>query len=138
MGRRSAGYACTCRSITSIHLTTVTVVHIYANFVPYKRLSVDFFEGSHPVVYVITIYYSMSSLHNTYNSCIITTGYIRLHVSAVTRPSSGQQGIVLIKVHSLAFSNGIPLFTLKILKLIRPVFMVKMLLDLKYKIYNFF
>jgi len=56
----------------------------------------------------------------------------------VTRPSSGQQGIVLIKVHSLAFSNGIPLFTLKILKLMRPVFMVKMLLDLKYKIYNFF
>ena len=31
-----------------------------------------------------------------------TTGYIRLHVSAVTRPSSGQQGIVLVKVHSSA------------------------------------
>jgi len=37
----------------------------------------------------------------TQNSCVITTGYIRLHVSAVIRPSSGQQGIVLIKVHSL-------------------------------------
>jgi len=50
----------------------------------------------------------MPSLHNIYNSCTITTGYIRLHVSAVTRPSSGQQGIVLSKVHSIAFSNGIP------------------------------
>ena len=29
-------------------------------------------------------------------SCIIRTGYIWLHVSAVTRPSSGQQGIVLL------------------------------------------
>ena len=45
---------------------------------------------------------------------------------------------MFIKVHSLAFSNGIPLFTLKNFKLMRPVFMVKMLLDLKYKMYNFF
>jgi len=82
----------------------------------------------------LTIYYIMPSLHNIQNSCIITTGYIRLHVSAVTRPSSGQQGIVLIKVHSLAFSNGIPLFTLKTFKLMRPVFMVKMLLDIKLSI----
>ena len=39
-----------------------------------------------------------------------------------------------VKVHSLAFSNGIPLFTLKTFKLMGPVFMVKMLLDIKLSI----
>ena len=35
--------------------------------------------------------------YTTYKiSCVITAGYIWLHVSAVTRPSSGQQGIVLL------------------------------------------
>jgi len=34
--------------------------------------------------------------YTTYKvSCVITAGYIWLHVSAVTWPSSGQQGIVL-------------------------------------------
>jgi len=85
----------------------------------------------HQEHWMLSIYYNMPSLHNIYNSCTITTGYIRLHVSTVTRPSSGQQGIMLIKVHSLAFSNGIPLFTPKPFKLIRLVLMVKMLLDIK-------
>jgi len=43
------------------------------------------------------VYYIMPSLHNIQNSCTITTGYIRLHVSAVTRPSSGQQEIAECK-----------------------------------------
>jgi len=47
----------------------------------------------------------MPSLHNIQNSCIITPGYVLLHVSAVTWPSSGQEGIVLIKVHSLENAN---------------------------------
>jgi len=45
----------------------------------------------------------MPSLQNIQKQLYIATGYIRLHVSAVTRPSSDQQGVVLIKVHSLAF-----------------------------------
>ena len=81
--------------------------------------------------WMLTIYYNMLSLHNICNSCTITTAYIQLHVSTVTSPSSGQQGIMLIKVHSLAFSIGNPLFTLKNFKLIRFVFKVKMLLDIK-------
>jgi len=39
-----------------------------------------------------------------------------------------------VKVHSLDFSNGIPLFTLKTFKLMRPMFMVKMPLDVKLSI----
>jgi hypothetical protein len=128
-----------------------------------------------------------------YTTYIITTGYSLLHVSTVTLPSSGQQGIVLIKVLSLAFSvrshylqevgcgyiywiglaqgtdrwrtvvsavmnlrvpwnagnfltsckpvscsrrtlhrgvSGIPLFALKIFKLMRLVIMIKMLLEI--------
>ena len=63
---------------------------------------------------ILTIYYIMPSLHNIQkHGCIITTGYIRLHVSAVTRPSSGQQGIVLIKVHSLSFFHWDPIIYIK-------------------------
>jgi len=51
--------------------------------------------------------------YTTYKiSYIITTGYVWLDVSAVTRPSSGQQGIVLLRYIQLVFSSGIPLFTL--------------------------
>ena len=39
-----------------------------------------------------------------------------------------------VKVHSLAFSNWISLFTLKTCKRMNPVFMVKMLLNLKLSI----
>ena len=36
-------------------------------------------------------------------SCVITAGYIWLHVSAVTRPSSGQQGLVFLRYIQLDF-----------------------------------
>ena len=44
---------------------------------------------------------------------LLQLGYIWRHVSAVNRPSSGQQGIVLLR-YSQILSNWIPLFTLKL------------------------
>ena len=103
--------------------------------VPTERATVSiFFLRKPPCCAHIAVYCTVPSLHNIQNRCTITTGYIRLHVSAVTRPSSGQQGMVLIKVHPLAFSNRIPLFTLKTCKLMSNVLMVKMLLNLKLSI----
>ena len=56
---------------------------------------------SNSSTYHYLLYYAVVTQHikqlHYYNRLI------RLHISAVTRPSSGQQGIVLIKVHSLAF-----------------------------------
>ena len=60
----------------------------------------------------------MCRRYTTYKiSCIITTGYIWLHVSAVTRPSSGHEGMVLLRYIQLFFqwdrsfnvNNGIQL-----------------------------
>jgi len=64
-------------------------------------LAVNLKEAILLCTYNYLLYYAVVTQH--INRCIITTGCIRLHVSAVPRPSSGQQGIVLIKVHSLAF-----------------------------------
>jgi len=55
--------------------------------------------------HIYLLHYAIVKQH--INRRINTTGYILLYVSAVTRTSSGQQGIVLIKVYSLIFSNGV-------------------------------
>ena len=45
--------------------------------------------------------------YTTYKiKCIVTSGYIWLHVSAVALPSSGQQGTVLLRYIQLAFPVG--------------------------------
>jgi len=50
-------------------------------------------KGAIPLCVVNYLLYQCRN-HTTYKiSCIITTGYIWLHVLAVTRPSSGQQWI---------------------------------------------
>ena len=64
------------------------------------------FEGGRPVVYGQLFIILVPSLHNIYkNRCIITAGCIWLHVSTVTQPSSGQQGIVLLRYIQLVFPH---------------------------------
>ena len=69
--------------------------------------------------------------HTIYKiSCIITTGYIWLHVSAIIRPTKN----VVVKVHSTSFSSGIPLFTLKTLSLGVSMLMVEIITEYKIKL----
>jgi len=64
------------------------------------------FEGGQPIVCGQLFTISVPS-YTTYKiNCVITPSYIWLHVSAVTRPSSGQQGIVLLRYIQLVFLMG--------------------------------
>ena len=72
--------------------------------------------------------------YTTYKiSCIITVGYIWLHVSAVTRPSLGPQGIVILRyIHLVFFFQWDPIVYIKNFKLRKSILMVTMLLNIKY------
>jgi len=63
-----------------------------------------------PIIYYIN---TVNTQRMQIPDVLLQLGYIWRHVSAVNRPSSGQQGIVLLR-YSQILSNWIPLFTLKL------------------------
>ena len=64
-----------------------------------------FWKGAIPLCMVNNLLYQCRR-YTTYNiRFIITVGYIWLRVSAVTRPSSGQQGIVMLRYIRLVFNQ---------------------------------
>jgi hypothetical protein len=94
-------------------MMTSSLLQSYRSCTNNESSNYYFFEGKHPVVYgqLFTILCRHYTTHK--NSCIVTTCYIWLHVSAVSRPSSGQQIIALLRHIQLVFLVELVECTLK-------------------------